>query len=471
MVVHCMYRKIGGSGRMYGKLSKTQENPPTNYNRVYRNYTAEQTLFPSGGKDAPPLTCLPMPIKPSCASALLSTPVCSNLGEAREEMLSDSSAAVPVSVSDFVKQFRRGILCGDSECVHRLLRSSRHPPIDFNADPPPLCSAASKGYADVVGLLLRHGADVNVRASDDSTPLICAADNGHWNVLAVLLNAGASMNLLTRMGETALARATRRGWVHCSRLLLTYGANPHPMATDGNPLVVSPLHLARQMHQTIIEEDILTQAITMENILLQLVKATLPKHIYLMEPGHLVDTKTSSFFPVQLLSDRELSPFVLYFKTPPGYEKTEMDSGQKMRSSSTSNELILIYIVRAQLLDGQLTSWLNGPEFCSLKLSFNGTRRNCKRLPTAPEYTGLFVFSVTSTIKSGGLNTLCVETSRNRSAFQADDQAKDSRTPNPSPPMVLIGAYRVHIDVTSIIQASVGLTFGGPNKPTLYIPK
>ncbi|KAA3676809.1 uncharacterized protein DEA37_0015243 [Paragonimus westermani] len=194
-------------------------------------------------------------------------------------------------VDELDRQLRLAVTCGDSEHVHKLLRLPRHPPVDFNQDPPPICLAAAKGHVDIVGLSNRHGADVNVRSTEDSIPLICAADNGYWNVLALLINAGAMMNLLNRNGETALARATRRGWVQCARLLLTYGANPHPMATDGHPLVVSPLHLARQMHQTAIEKDILTRAISMENIMLQVVKATLPKHILLVELGHLVDTK------------------------------------------------------------------------------------------------------------------------------------------------------------------------------------
>ncbi|GAA57092.1 multiple ankyrin repeats single kh domain protein [Clonorchis sinensis] len=177
-----------------------------------------------------------------------------------------------------------------------------------------------------------------------------ASQKGYLNVLALLLNAGARMDLLNHNGETALARATRKGWAHCARLLLTYGANPQPMATDGHPLVVSPLHLARQMHQTAIEKDILTRSIAMENRMLEIVKATIPKHISLLEPGHLVDTKTSSFFPIQLISEEQLSRFVLYFKTPPGYEMVDVNNSLGVKGSSSSDELILVYVVRVQLL-------------------------------------------------------------------------------------------------------------------------
>ncbi|KAF8567374.1 hypothetical protein P879_06307 [Paragonimus westermani] len=412
--------------------------------------------------------------KPACVTALLSTPLCDSLGEAREELLSSPPTTSTIPLQELDRQLRLAVTCGDSEHVHKLLRLPRHPPVDFNQDPPLICLAAAKGHVDIVGLLIRHGADVNVRSTEDSIPLICAADNGYWNVLALLINAGAMMNLLNRNGETALARATRRGWVQCARLLLTYGANPHPMATDGHPLVVSPLHLARQMHQTAIEKDILTRAISMENIMLQVVKATLPKHIFLVEPGHLVDTKTSSFFPVQLISEDELARFVLYFKTPPGYCKVELDTSLQNKGSAPSDELILVYVVRVQLQDGQVTHWLGGPGFSSLSLSFNGSRRCCTRMPGTAEYPGLCVFSVSYSIKSGGLNTLSLEIpSRKKPKYSADVHTEGSQHSSVSSPqpMALIGAYRVRIDVTSLIQTSAGLTFGTSSKPTIYIPR
>ncbi|TGZ70514.1 hypothetical protein CRM22_003149 [Opisthorchis felineus] len=407
---------------------------------------------------------------PSCVASLLATPTSESLGGAREEMLTSTSAFSTISAQEFVKQMRYAVSIGDSEAVHRLLRTPKLPPVELKADSQLICLAASRGYVDIVGLLLRHGADVNARSSEDSTPLICAADSGYLNVLALLLNAGARMDLLNHNGETALARATRKGWAHCARLLLTYGANPQPMATDGHPLVVSPLHLARQMHQTAIEKDILTRSVAMENRMLEIVKATIPKHISLLEPGHLVDTKTSSFFPIQLISEEQLSRFVLYFKTPPGYEMVDVNNSLGVKGSSSSDELILVYVVRVQLLDGHIRHWLTGPGFDTVRLSFNGTRRHCTRMPGCTEYPGLCVYSVASAIKSGGLNTLCLDSPSSAWKHGSLD-TQSSSSPCSTPSMVLIGAYRVRIDVTSLIQASAGLTFGGPNKPTIYIPR
>ncbi|VDP91588.1 unnamed protein product [Echinostoma caproni] len=173
---------------------------------------------------------------------------------------SSTPPQIKISLKEFARELRHAVGVGDSETVHNTLRSTKYRLIDLITEPPLICLAASKGFADIVGLLIRHGADVNASSADDSTPLICAADNGHLNVLALLLSAGAHMNLINRNGETALARSTRRGWVNCAHLLLTCGANPHPMPTDGHSMVVSPLHLARQMYQPAIEQDIMTRA-------------------------------------------------------------------------------------------------------------------------------------------------------------------------------------------------------------------
>ncbi|TPP58548.1 putative Multiple ankyrin repeats single kh domain protein [Fasciola gigantica] len=300
---------------------------------------------------------------------------------------------------------------------------------------------------------------------------LCEAreEMGHMNVLALLLNAGAQINRINRNGETALARATRRGWVHCAHLLLTYGANPNPMPTDGHSIVVSPLHLARQMHQPAIEQDILSRATSMENQMLEIVRATLPKHVCLLEPGHVVDTRTSSFFPLQLISEEELQRFVLYFKTPPGFDRMDGDGTGRRNGRGLSDELILVYLIRAHLSDGQPRHWLTGPGFSRVSLTFNGTKRNCTRLPIAPDYPGLCVFSVSTVIKTGGLNTLSLE--------KPVPKHGSIRQPHSSIParqdflISLIGAYRVRIDVTSLVQASAGLGLSSSSKATIYIPR
>jgi len=58
----------------------------------------------------------------------------------------------------------------------------------------PLHFASHRGFADIVLVLLQHGADANAREGcSGTTPLHWAAEAGHRNVAAALLDAGASL--------------------------------------------------------------------------------------------------------------------------------------------------------------------------------------------------------------------------------------------------------------------------------------
>ena len=56
---------------------------------------------------------------------------------------------------------------------------------------PPLYCAAEKGYDDIVGLLLQHGADFNEGNPDGYRPLHAAAENNQPGAVTLLLRAGA----------------------------------------------------------------------------------------------------------------------------------------------------------------------------------------------------------------------------------------------------------------------------------------
>ena len=79
-----------------------------------------------------------------------------------------------------------------------------------NDDWTPLMWASQGGHANCVELLLRAGADVNVRVFDDAadyTPLIEAAYWGRLGVVKLLLDAAAEVDAATANGCTALFMA------------------------------------------------------------------------------------------------------------------------------------------------------------------------------------------------------------------------------------------------------------------------
>ena len=84
-----------------------------------------------------------------------------------------------------------------------------------------LHGAAERG-PEGVELLLRHGANVQVRANNGTTPLHVAARHGQTEGAAVLLAAGADPSSRTVSGKTPLDLARDRG--HVSTLQLLEGA-------------------------------------------------------------------------------------------------------------------------------------------------------------------------------------------------------------------------------------------------------
>jgi ankyrin repeat protein len=66
----------------------------------------------------------------------------------------------------------------------------------------PLFIASQNGHihSDVVNILLRNGAGVNVAMNDGTTPLFIASQNGHSDVVNILLQNGAGVNVAANDG-------------------------------------------------------------------------------------------------------------------------------------------------------------------------------------------------------------------------------------------------------------------------------
>lgn len=86
--------------------------------------------------------------------------------------------------------------------------------------------AAKYGYAEVVGLLLKAGADVEARGViSGNTAIMYAAEAGHKKVVGLLLGAGARTDILNVLGETALDLATKNRHPKVVRTLLAAGTS------------------------------------------------------------------------------------------------------------------------------------------------------------------------------------------------------------------------------------------------------
>ncbi len=79
-----------------------------------------------------------------------------------------------------------------------------------------LVDAASKGYSEIIELLLKHGADIDAETDDGWNALSSAALGNHVEAVKTLIAHGADPNKKNRRGETAL------GWAvhgHCSEVV------------------------------------------------------------------------------------------------------------------------------------------------------------------------------------------------------------------------------------------------------------
>jgi hypothetical protein len=92
---------------------------------------------------------------------------------------------------------------------------------------PLLNLAARAGDRNIVQLLLKAGASVNLQAEDrGSTALIDSTAGKHIDIMELLLDAGADVNLKSKDGQSALILAVGLNDEVSTELLLKAGANP-----------------------------------------------------------------------------------------------------------------------------------------------------------------------------------------------------------------------------------------------------
>ena len=88
-----------------------------------------------------------------------------------------------------------------------------------NLQAAPIQSAAAAGHARIVGLLLKHKADPNVREQGGYTPLHAAAQNGDREMIRTLLYGGADLTLQSNDGKLPIDLALTAGHREAAKLL------------------------------------------------------------------------------------------------------------------------------------------------------------------------------------------------------------------------------------------------------------
>jgi ankyrin repeat protein len=108
----------------------------------------------------------------------------------------------------------------------------------------PLYYAARFGFRDLAEhLIAKNPEHISARGGGEETPMHIAASKGHANVLSLLLEHGADLDSRTSYGQTPMHRAFWFGELEAGQYLLDRGADIHAQGYDGR----SSLYLAGQV--------------------------------------------------------------------------------------------------------------------------------------------------------------------------------------------------------------------------------
>ena len=148
---------------------------------------------------------------------------------------------------------------GNPQIVHILLKNGADVNILPSKQYPStaLQSATSKGHAHIVQILLKAGANVDaVSAFDDrNTALSKAVDQENVELVRILLTAGANVGAVSAFDDcnTALSKAVDQENVELVRILLTAGANIDICTIDDIPAIAhSALHSHDELYQILV---------------------------------------------------------------------------------------------------------------------------------------------------------------------------------------------------------------------------
>ena len=125
----------------------------------------------------------------------------------------------------------RQLLTSDPDIVHQLTSRGLTD----------LGKAASKGYDEMVELLLSFKADIEAKTKMGNTPLMLAVYNNHVSTCRILLQRGANSNTVSNDGWTPLLLASERGYYEICELLICHKADVNKVHTETGH---TPLSLA-----------------------------------------------------------------------------------------------------------------------------------------------------------------------------------------------------------------------------------
>ena len=96
-----------------------------------------------------------------------------------------------------------------------------------------LDKAAQKGTPEMISLIIKSGADINVRGYNKMTPLMTAIESDNNGAAWLFIQSGADVNAADIYGVTPLMRAVGKGNTDVVRELIKKGADVNAATKEG----------------------------------------------------------------------------------------------------------------------------------------------------------------------------------------------------------------------------------------------
>lgn len=135
--------------------------------------------------------------------------------------------------TDLTQQIVLAAESGNLNTVKELLEQGANPSA-MGPNSGALHCAAFGGHQDIVKLLVKEGADANLKDNQNFYPLHLAASKGETAICNALIKAGAELENITDKGGTALHVAAASGFGATVNALLKAGANIEAKDQWGN---------------------------------------------------------------------------------------------------------------------------------------------------------------------------------------------------------------------------------------------
>lgn len=177
------------------------------------------------------------------------TPLMEAAREGRDEIaaLLLSQGACVNFITEESRETALSLACcaGHIDVVNLLIKSGADLELGCNT---PLMEAAQEGHLDIVNRLLEEGANVNAVNDSLETALTFAAENNHVDIVAALIEEKAILDHGNENERTALMRAAQAGHYEVLELLLEAGADPNLTTLNNEDTALSLACASGQEH-------------------------------------------------------------------------------------------------------------------------------------------------------------------------------------------------------------------------------